>query len=162
MLRRFVDHAWWPWLRLGGRFLTSYDGLKAPYFMWQPCNEALATQMVNTVLGRITSSLAFQYNQPEMMVQVRVQIAFFNALLQPLNVALGLNYFDNCSEATEQTLAFDKRLDGYIAKMAGTASDSESVGRAVAAAANTAVAARAAAALHRAMWYCALYVAAPR
>jgi hypothetical protein len=102
--------------------------------------------MVNTVLGRITSSLSFQYNQPEMMVQVRVQIAFFDALLQPLNVALGLNYFDNCSEATAQTLAFDKRLDGYIAKMVGTASDSESVGRAVAAAANTAMAARAAAA----------------
>jgi hypothetical protein len=44
-------------------------------------------------LQTVVSSLGFQLYQPEMMTETRTDVAFFNAVLQPMQVVLGLNYF---------------------------------------------------------------------
>jgi hypothetical protein len=52
-----------------------------------------------------------------MQIEVRVDVAFYNAILQPLQVVLGLNYFKIGEEANEEDLLFDRRIEGYFRQM---------------------------------------------
>jgi hypothetical protein len=107
----------WAWERLRGRFLSSYSGLKPLYFMWAALTETLNTQLFAAKLQRVVSSLTFQFHQPEMQIEVRVDVAYYNAILQPLQVVLGLNYFKIGEETSEEDLTFDRRLEGYFRRM---------------------------------------------
>jgi hypothetical protein len=59
----------------------------------------------------------FQLHQPEMQIEVRVDVAFYNAILQPLQVVLGLNYFKIGEEANEEDLLFDRRIEGHFQQL---------------------------------------------